>query len=103
LLKYFPYEDFIIYETGAGNGTLAQNILDFLASEHPEVYERTQYRIIEISSALASLQRKRLASKHPCVEIINESIFEWKRPEYAPCFVLALEVIVSFFELDEVF
>jgi SAM-dependent MidA family methyltransferase len=95
LLKYFPYEDFIIYELGAGNGTLARNILDFLADEHPEVYERTQYHIVEISEALTTIQKKRLLPHHPCVNVTHRSIFDWSKPEYAPCFVLALEVAVS--------
>jgi SAM-dependent MidA family methyltransferase len=95
LLKYFPYDDFVIYETGAGNGTLALNILDFLASEHPEVYERTQYNIVEISANLAKLQKKRLSQQHPCIRIYNQSIFDWKTTEQAPCFVVALEVVVS--------
>jgi SAM-dependent MidA family methyltransferase len=41
-LKHYPYEDFIIYEMGAGNGTLMCNIMDYLRDEEPEVYERTQ-------------------------------------------------------------
>ena len=95
MLKYFPYEDFLIYEMGAGNGTLALNVLDFLAQEYPEVYERTQYRIIEISKSLAEVQRQQVASKHSCVEIVNKSVFDWDRHEPAPCFFLALEVVVS--------
>ena len=79
---------------GAGNGTLACNILDYLRAEYPAVYERTQYRIIEISGKLAELQRKKLAS-HPCVRTVNKSVFDWDTREPAPCFFLALEVIVS--------
>jgi SAM-dependent MidA family methyltransferase len=95
LLKYFPYEDFIVYEIGAGNGTLARNILDVLLEEHPEVYERTQYHIIEISSSLAELQKKALGKVHPCVRIHNKSILDWQVTEHAPCFMVALEVVVS--------
>lgn len=95
LLKYFPYEDLVIYETGAGNGTLALNVLDFLASEHPEVYERTQYNIVEISASLAKLQRERLSERHPSIKIYNQSIFDWKTTEHGPCFVVALEVVVG--------
>jgi len=32
LLKYFSYEDLVIYEIGAGNGTLAMDILDYIRS-----------------------------------------------------------------------
>ncbi|KAJ7181061.1 DUF185-domain-containing protein [Mycena filopes] len=96
LLKYFPYEDFIIYEIGAGNGTLAMNILDYLRANHPEVYDRTRYNIIEISGSLVDLQRKKLASIHPCVKVVHQSIFRWKQKEPAPCFVVAMEVIDNF-------
>ncbi|KAF7308251.1 Protein arginine methyltransferase NDUFAF7 [Mycena chlorophos] len=96
LLKYFPYEDFVIYEIGAGNGTLAMNILDFLKSNYPEVYDRTRYNIIEISGSLVKLQRKKLASVHPCVRVEHKSIFRWNKKEDSPCFVVAMEVIDNF-------
>ncbi|TFK74970.1 DUF185-domain-containing protein [Pluteus cervinus] len=96
LLKYFPYEDFIIYEIGAGNGTLAMNILDFLRDEYPDVYERTRYNIIEISGNLANLQRKKLSHIHPNVKVTHKSIFHWKVREPAPCFFVAMEVVDNF-------
>lgn len=96
LLKYFPYEDFVIYEIGAGNGTLARNILDYLRDVHPDVYERTRYNIIEISGNLANLQRKLLCEEHPCVSVNHQSIFKWAQAEPAPCFFLAMEVIDNF-------
>jgi SAM-dependent MidA family methyltransferase len=95
LLKYFPYEDMIIYEIGAGNGTLAMNILDYLRDEHPEVYERTRYNIIEISTSLAESQKKRLEKVHPCVTVNNKSALHWDQKEPAPCYFIAMEVVVS--------
>lgn len=95
LLKYFPYEDFIIYEIGAGNGTLALDILDCIQKEYPEVYDRTRYHIIEISSSLAQQQKKRLSQRHPCAKVTHKSIFRWNIREPAPCFLVAMEVIVS--------
>jgi SAM-dependent MidA family methyltransferase len=94
-LKYFPYEDFIIYEIGAGNGTLAMNILDLLQEDYPEVYHRTQYHIIEISESLVQEQKKKLNRKHPYVKVEHRSIFHWEKREPAPCFFVAMEVIVS--------
>ncbi|KAF9269072.1 DUF185-domain-containing protein [Marasmius fiardii PR-910] len=96
LLKYFPYEDFIIYEIGAGNGTLASNILDHLRAEYPEVYDRTRYTIIEISGKLAQKQRQRLSKSHPGVNVVHKSIFHWNIREPAPCFFLSMEVIDNF-------
>lgn len=97
LLKYFPYEDLVIYEIGAGNGTLARDILDCLREEYPDVYDRTRYNIIEISGNLANMQRKLLCDAHPCVTVTHKSIFHWTEREPAPCFFLAMEVIVSLF------
>ncbi|KZT07276.1 DUF185-domain-containing protein [Laetiporus sulphureus 93-53] len=96
LLKYFPYEDFIIYEIGAGNGTLALDILDYLRERYPEVYERTRYNIIEISGNLVQLQRKKLCGVHDCVNVVHKSVFRWDTLEPSPCFFLAMEVIDNF-------
>ncbi|CAK7205918.1 hypothetical protein SEUCBS139899_008698 [Sporothrix eucalyptigena] len=60
MLTSFPYHDLIIYEMGAGRGTLMLNILDYLRANEPAVYERTRYKIIEISSNLAALQKRQL-------------------------------------------
>lgn len=87
---------------GAGNGTLACNILDYLSAEYPAVYERTQYKIIEISGKLADLQRAKLSS-HSCVQIVNKSVFDWDAREPAPCFFLALEVIVRALSITFIF
>jgi hypothetical protein len=101
-LSLYPYYDLIIYEMGAGNGTMMLNILDYIRANHPDVYTRTQYKIIEISSSLASLQHKHLretaASRGHVdkVQIINRSIFDWDTYVSSPCFFLALEVFDNF-------
>jgi SAM-dependent MidA family methyltransferase len=95
LLKYFPYEDLVIYEIGAGNGTLAFDVLTYIREEYPDVYDRTKYNIIEISGSLAQLQKAKLQSAHPCVNIVNKSIFHWGKREDSPCLFIAMEVIVS--------
>ncbi|KAL5336708.1 S-adenosyl-L-methionine-dependent methyltransferase [Aspergillus crustosus] len=101
-LTQYPYHDLIIYEMGAGNGTLMINILDFIRDTDYEVYQRTKFRIIEISPALAGLQMKNLkdsinaAGHMDHVEIINKSIFEWNTYVHSPCFFLALEVFDNF-------
>jgi len=101
-LTLFPYHDLIIYEMGAGNGTLMLNILDFIRDTDHEVYQRTKFKIIEISPALADLQMKNLkTSIHSRghaghAEIINRSIFDWNIYVHSPCFFLALEVFDNF-------
>ena len=101
-MTLFPYHDLIIYEMGAGNGTLMRNILDYIYEHEPEVYSRTQFKIIEISSALAdlqltSLQRSPYGPEHlGHVHILHRSIFDWDEYIHSPCFFLALEVIDNF-------
>lgn len=101
-LTLYPYHDLIIYEMGAGNGTMMLNILDFIRDTDHEVYQRTKFKIIEISPALAELQLKNLtdtlsaAGHRDRVEILNQSIFDWDTYVHSPCFFLALEVIDNF-------
>lgn len=95
-LNSYPYNDLIIYEAGAGNGTLMLNVLDYIKENEPEVYERTKYRIIEISSKLFNKQNSRLRKHREKVEIINESVLEWNTTVNEPCFFIALEVWDNF-------
>lgn len=87
---------------GAGRGTLMLNILDYIRDSDQEVYARTQFRVIEVSSSLASLQAQQLkqsaASRGHAdkVTIINKSIFDWDTYVSSPCFFLALEVFDNF-------
>ncbi|KAI1464269.1 DUF185-domain-containing protein [Daldinia caldariorum] len=102
LMTTYPYHDLIIYEMGAGRGTLMLNILDYIRDIEPTVYDRTKYKIIEISSSLAALQNSQLlataASRGHAnkVEIINKSIFDWDARVPSPCFFLAMEVFDNF-------
>ncbi|KAI1496105.1 S-adenosyl-L-methionine-dependent methyltransferase [Biscogniauxia marginata] len=99
VMSTYPYHDLIIYEMGAGRGTLMLNILDYIRDVEPSVYERTKYKIIEISPSLASLQGSRLlsGSGHAAkVEIVNKSVFDWDELVSSPCFFLAMEVFDNF-------
>lgn len=101
-LTLYPYHDLVIYEMGAGNGTLMLNILDYIRHTDPEVYARTKFRIIEVSTALAHLQGQKLKSSASArghedkVEIINKSMFDWNVYVPTPCFFLAMEVFDNF-------
>lgn len=96
-LSLYPYHDLLIYELGAGNGTLMLNILDYIRAVDPETYDRTRFRIIEVSSRLASFQTAAAAKGHAeKVEIVNKSIFDWNIYEPTPCFFLAMEVFDNF-------
>ncbi|KAF2799119.1 DUF185-domain-containing protein [Melanomma pulvis-pyrius CBS 109.77] len=101
-INFYPYHDLNIYEMGAGNGTMMLNILDYIRRVHPEVYERTQFNIIEISSALANLQQQGLGQSaytrghSDKVKIVNRSVFDWNIYVSSPCYFLALEVFDNF-------
>lgn len=96
-LSLYPYHDLLIYELGAGNGTLMLNILDYIRATDPEVYARTKFRVVEVSAQLADLQSAAAGRDHSDkVEIINQSIFDWDTYVPAPCFFLALEVFDNF-------
>lgn len=101
-LTLYPYHDLVIYELGAGNGTLMLNILDYIRRTDAEVYARTKFRIIEVSSTLASLQEHHLHASAASrghkgkIEIINKSVFDWDLYVPTPCFFLAMEVFDNF-------
>ena len=60
----------VIYEIGPGNGTLAANILKTLKDDFPQIYERTEYNLIEISQHLREKQKAKLV---PCIGITCDS------------------------------
>ncbi|KAM3581009.1 hypothetical protein VKS41_006456 [Umbelopsis sp. WA50703] len=100
-LNLYPNKDLIIFEMGAGNGTLMLNILDYIQKYEPSVYKRTRYNIIEISQKLAERQYERqdvreTQHKHHCVEIIHKSIFDWDIDVEDDCFFVGMEVIDNF-------
>ncbi len=96
-LTTYPYHDLIIYEMGAGRGTLMRNILDYIRDTDPAVYDRTKYKIIEISPQLADIQTSQVLASHAeKVEIVTKSIFDWDQPVPSPCFFLAFEVFDNF-------
>ncbi|KAL1407698.1 hypothetical protein Q8F55_007131 [Vanrija albida] len=96
-LNHFPHEELIIYEVGAGNGSFMADTLAFLRDEHPEVFARTKYRIIEISAALAATQKARAQKEgFTNIEVINQDVFKWQGGGDEPCFVIANEVFDNF-------
>ncbi|KAJ3071304.1 hypothetical protein HK102_006467 [Quaeritorhiza haematococci] len=77
------------------------NILNYIRDNEPDLYTKTRYRIIEISSQLAEKQRVQRGGKntvrgHENVEIVNKSIFEWDEVVEDDCFFVALEVMDNF-------
>ncbi|MCI0485669.1 MAG: SAM-dependent methyltransferase [Blastocatellia bacterium] len=54
------HEPLALIEIGAGTGQLAADILAALRDEHPTIFDRSNYSIIEISPAMRSLQEEKL-------------------------------------------
>lgn len=75
-----------------------RNILDYIKATDKAVYDRTKFKIIEISSQLADIQTAQIVGESHAdkVEIINKSIFDWDQPVPSPCFFLAFEVFDNF-------
>ncbi|WWC66472.1 uncharacterized protein I206_100374 [Kwoniella pini CBS 10737] len=104
-LNHFPHEPLILYEVGAGNGSFMIDSLNFLKKNHPEIFKKVEYRIIEISTSLAKGQKSRAEQEgfENKVTVINSDFFKWdgmipgkeKKNEEA-CFVIALEVFDNF-------
>jgi SAM-dependent MidA family methyltransferase len=53
-------QPFKLIEMGAGQGSLAQDVLHWLAQQHPPCFAATQYGIVERSPRLRQVQRDRL-------------------------------------------
>lgn len=90
---YRREEPLVIYEVGPGNGTLCRDFLQFLQLEHPGVFARTEYHLIEISKHLVEQKLNSLKQKYPKqVYIHNQSFFGWRQVEPRPCLVIAMEM-----------
>jgi len=87
----------VIYEIGAGNGSFMIDSLAYIRDQYPDVYERTKFKIIEISAVLSKRQRERARDEgvEEKVEIIESDFFQWKGGGLEPCYFVALEVLVS--------
>lgn len=100
-LHHYPYSDFHLYEVGAGNGSLAVDVMRYIRTHEPEVFERTTYTIVEISGLLAQRQRDRVTAEglESRVEVIHRDFFDWEPCSSArdePCYFIALEVFDNF-------
>jgi SAM-dependent MidA family methyltransferase len=67
-------EDFTLVEQGAGDGFLALDILDTLAEQFPEMYERTHYVLIDVSEDNRQRQQQNLSvhSDHVTWQAFND-------------------------------
>lgn len=73
------------------------DIMTYIRDKHPNVYEKSNYSIIEISPKLVKKQEQsRAESGHAAerVAIKNKSILHWDEAFTKPCFVIGTEVLV---------
>ncbi len=72
-------QNFAIVEMGAGRGIFAENVLQYLKQQHPDLFKILTYIIVEISPILQAEQRQ-ILSDFECVkwhnwdEIVDNSI-----------------------------
>lgn len=87
----------VIYEIGPGNGTLAANILKTLKDDFPQIYERTEYNLIEISQHLREKQKAKLVPlykdhvRFPDISILESS--DQDQIDMRPCWIVGMEVL----------
>jgi len=86
-------EPLVVYEVGPGNGSLAKSILDYLQSEHEDLYSKMIYNLVEISPILSSIQQSKLYSHSRAVKFHQCSALDLPVQESRPAFVLAMEVL----------
>ena len=82
IIKTAVTDKIVIYEVGAGTGSLASSIIEKLT----DCNRKCEYKTIEISKAFADVQR----SKN--LDVIQGSFMDIQIIEHRPCFVLAFEV-----------
>ncbi|PJF17004.1 hypothetical protein PSACC_03180 [Paramicrosporidium saccamoebae] len=83
----------IIYEVGPGNGTLCDDICDFYKVQYPEIYDRLEYHLIEISHHLVQTRLLSLQKRHHGkIHIHNKSFLDWNIMEPRRVFVFAIEM-----------
>ena len=90
-------EKFLVFEVGAGNGTLMKNIMEYLKKHEIDIFINSNYTIIEISNQLSQTQHNTLKSLDSDIQnrvrIVAKSIFAWDTFVESPCFLIGLEVM----------
>jgi SAM-dependent MidA family methyltransferase len=66
---------FQVVEMGAGNGTWASRILEYLKEKHNDLFNTLEYTIVEISPGLAKRQKEKLEPKgYPVRWVIGSAV-----------------------------
>lgn len=67
-------DPFDLVEAGAGNGRLMRDVLDTLASEHPDLYGRLHVHLVERSRTAREAQRTSLRAHAPVLRTIGDDL-----------------------------
>ena len=95
-----------IVEVGGGNGTCAAGILDYLREKQPQLYGKTHYTIVDLSTTNRERQLATLASHltttasaapsanaMPRVDVLTMSMLDWSEVIEQRVYVIGLEVL----------
>jgi len=69
-------DGFRVVEMGAGNGTMAKDILEYIESERSDLYNALEYTIVEISPRLTAMQETLLSQNKEKVRWIKSSALD---------------------------
>eukprot|EP00835_Amoeboradix_gromovi_P004132 NODE_305_length_11349_cov_0.358222.p3 type:complete len:438 gc:universal NODE_305_length_11349_cov_0.358222:180-1493(+) len=78
-----------ILEVGAGNGTLMEDLLDFIKIHKPKIYKKLSYKIVDIT-------KFNLVTKHKNVVVVNDSILNLRQSSNEFHIILLNEVLDNF-------
>jgi SAM-dependent MidA family methyltransferase len=78
---------FQVVEMGAGNGTWALRILEYLKEKHSDLFNALEYTIVEISPGLAKRQKEKLEPKGYPVKWVIGSAVDIKLPDVEGVFI----------------
>jgi hypothetical protein len=86
-----------IVEVGGGMGTNARHTLDYIKLVEPELYDRTRYTDVELSSTMGGRAEAAVrAAGHGAerFEVVLGDMAQWTGPaEEGRCYIIALEVL----------
>ena len=84
-----------LVEFGGGNGTNMMHMLDYIKLRNPELYERTNAIMVDISPAMSERQRELIEPKHPNrIRYVRTDMTDHDmNPMEEECFVMGLEVL----------
>lgn len=86
---------FRLCEIGGGNATCCVGILDYLKSNHPDLYENTRYISVDVSPVFLQRQKENVVSRGhgEKVTFVNKSIFDFNDESQDYGFVICLELL----------